>query len=49
MLNKQMGEEDVRRIFEPYGAIEECTILRGPNGESKGKHGRVKRIKLQQI
>ena len=36
MLNKQMSEDDVRRIFEPYGAIEECTILRGPNGESKG-------------
>jgi CUG-BP- and ETR3-like factor len=37
MLNKQMNEEDVRRIFEPYGTIEECTILRGTNGESKGK------------
>ncbi|CAF0715151.1 unnamed protein product [Brachionus calyciflorus] len=36
MLNKQMNEEDVRKIFEPYGIIEECTILRGPNGESKG-------------
>ena len=32
-----MTEDDVRRIFEPYGSIEECTILRGPNGESKGK------------
>jgi len=36
MLNKQMSEDDVRRIFEPYGQIEECTILRGTNGESKG-------------
>ncbi len=33
-----MNEEDVRRIFEPYGTIEECTILRGTNGESKGKN-----------
>lgn len=32
-----MNEEDVRKIFEPYGSIEECTILRGPSGESKGK------------
>ena len=36
MLNKLMSEEDVRRLFEPYGLIDECTILRGANGESKG-------------
>ncbi|XP_064595630.1 CUGBP Elav-like family member 2 isoform X12 [Liolophura sinensis] len=36
MLAKKSTEEDVRMMFAPYGTIEDCTVLRDPNGQSRG-------------
>ncbi|XP_064629016.1 CUGBP Elav-like family member 1 isoform X2 [Lineus longissimus] len=35
MVAKKCGENDIRMLFSPFGAIEECTILR-ENEQSKG-------------
>jgi CUG-BP- and ETR3-like factor len=36
MLSKKYNESDVRLMFAAYGNIEECTVLRDSNGQSKG-------------
>ncbi|XP_066954399.1 CUGBP Elav-like family member 1 isoform X13 [Macrobrachium rosenbergii] len=36
MLSKRYNEQDVRVMFSGHGTIEECTVLRDANGQSKG-------------
>merc|ERR1712168_1219782 len=36
MLSKKCTENDVRMMYAPFGQIEECTVLREQNGQSKG-------------
>ncbi|XP_033824551.1 CUGBP Elav-like family member 2 isoform X2 [Periophthalmus magnuspinnatus] len=36
MVSKKYGENEVRMMFSSFGSIEECRILRGPDGQSRG-------------
>ena len=36
MVSKKYNESDVRVMFNSFGTIEECTVLRDTNGISKG-------------
>lgn len=37
MLPKNMADEDLKKEMLPFGAIEDCVILRDRDGNSKGK------------
>lgn len=36
MLSKKFNETDVKMMFAPFGNIEDCTVLRDQNGQSRG-------------
>lgn len=36
MLSKKLNENDVRMMFAPFGTIEDCTVLRDANSQSRG-------------
>ena len=37
MVSKNLDEPSIRAIFQSYGTIEDCTILRDANGKSRGR------------
>lgn len=37
MVSKKYGENEIRMMFSSFGQIEECRILRGPDGQSRGR------------
>ncbi|CAF4962001.1 unnamed protein product, partial [Rotaria socialis] len=36
MVSKNLDEQNIRGIFQSYGIIEDCTVLRDANGKSRG-------------
>jgi RNA recognition motif-containing protein len=36
MVSKNLDEQNIRVLFQSYGTIEDCTILRDANGKSRG-------------
>ena len=37
MLSKKFNENEVKMMFAPFGNIEDCTVLRDQNNQSRGK------------
>lgn len=36
MVSKNLDEQNIRGLFQSYGTIEDCTVLRDTNGKSRG-------------
>ena len=41
MLSKKFNENDVKMMFAPFGNIEDCTVLRDQNGQSRGEFNKM--------
>lgn len=37
VITSEHTEEDVKRLFEPFGPVEKVIMMRGPDGLSRGK------------
>lgn len=37
MVSKNLDEPNIRTLFQSYGFIEDCTVLRDANGKSRGQ------------
>ena len=36
MVSKNLDEPNIRTLFQSYGLIEDCTVLRDASGKSRG-------------
>ena len=37
MVSKKLDEEEIQKMFQPFGAVEESSVLRDDNGISRGE------------
>jgi RNA recognition motif-containing protein len=42
MVSKNFDEQNIRTLFQSYGSIEDCTVLRDTNGKSRGKNSNIR-------
>lgn len=49
MISKKCSESDVKMMFAPFGSIEDCTILRDQNGQSRGRKMSESRVWINLI